>query len=121
MRTRLLVLIAITLTACAHTTQPPAAPQTRSFILGGHNAGTETVLVNGNRRTIDFEYNDRGRGPKTHTEMTTGAHLVTASLHTTGNDYFKASVGETFADGAWSNGAEKGRAPANSNSFFVSM
>jgi len=86
--------------------------------MGGHRAGTETVTTQGNTRTIDFEFNDRGRGPKTHTVMSTDAHSVTASLKTDGNDYFKVPVAETFANGAWSNGAESGNAKAG---FFVSM
>ncbi|HSY50228.1 MAG TPA: hypothetical protein VLC46_15545 [Thermoanaerobaculia bacterium] len=58
MRIRFLGLLALALAACAHTTPP----QTRAFILGGHRAGTETVTTDGNTRTIDFEFNDRGRG-----------------------------------------------------------
>lgn len=86
--------------------------------MGGHRAGTETVTTQGNTRTIDFEFNDRGRGPKTHTVMSTDAHSVTASLKTDGNDYFKVPVVETFANGTWSNGAESGNGKAG---FFVSM
>jgi imidazolonepropionase-like amidohydrolase len=115
MRIRALAFLAFAFASCAHTTPP----QTRAFILGGHRAGTETVTTQGNTRTIDFEFNDRGRGPKTHTVMTTDAHSVTLSLKTDGNDYLKASVAETFADGAWSNGAEKGS--GKGNAFFVSM
>ncbi|MEA2236396.1 MAG: hypothetical protein QOC81_1120 [Thermoanaerobaculia bacterium] len=89
--------------------------------MGGRRAGTETVIVNGATRTIDFEFNDRGRGPKTHTVLTSGANAVTASVHTSGNDYFKVPVDETFADGAWSNGAEKGSAHTATPEFFVSM
>src|SRR3954451_19016927 len=96
------VLSALILAACSHTT----APQTRAFIMGGHRAGTETVITSGSTRTIDFEFNDRGRGPKTHTVMTTDARSITASLKIDGNDYFKVPVTETFANGAWSNGAE---------------
>jgi len=86
--------------------------------MGGNRAGTETVTTQGNTRTIDFEFNDRGRGPKTHTVMSTDAHSVTSSLKTDGNDYFKVPVAETFANGAWSNGAESGNGKAG---FFVSM
>src|SRR5438270_6688585 len=109
------VLLVITLAACAHTTPP----QTRAFILGGHRAGQETVTTSGSTRTVDFEFNDRGRGPKTHTVMTTDAQSITTSLKTVGNDYLKAPVSETFANGAWSNGAEQGSAA--SNAFYVSM
>jgi cytosine/adenosine deaminase-related metal-dependent hydrolase len=132
MRKRLLALLFATFAACAHQTQPPvtslastpptSASQTRVFIMGGHRAGTETVLVDGNTRTVDFEFNDRGRGPKTHSVLTTDAHSITSSLRTNGNDYFKVQVEETFANGAWSNGAENGSAaPAGGPSFFVSM
>jgi hypothetical protein len=116
MRIRILPFLALILAACAHTTPP----QTRAFIMGGHRAGTETVTTRGSTRTIDFEYNDRGRGPKTHTVMTTDAHSVTTSLKTDGNDYFKVPVAETFANGAWSNGAEKGSG-GKGGALFVSM
>src|ERR1043166_3480060 len=115
MRIRVLALLAITLAACAHTTPP----QTRAFILGGHRAGQETVTTNGGTRTVDFEFNDRGRGPKTHTVITTDAKSVTTSLKTDGNDYFKVPVNEPFANGAGWKGAEKGSAA--SNAFYVSM
>jgi Amidohydrolase family len=114
MRIRPLAFLALILAACAHTTPP----QTRAFVMGGHRAGTETVIRSGNMRTIDFEYNDRGRGPKTHTVISTDAHSVTSSLKTEGNDYLKVPVVETFADGAWSNGAESG---SGKSGFFVSM
>jgi len=115
MRKPLAVLFAVTLAACAHTTPP----QTRAFILGGHRAGEEKVTASGDARTIDFEFNDRGRGPKTHTVMTTDADSITTSLKTEGNDYLKVPVNETFANGAWSNGAETGSAA--SKAFYVSM
>jgi imidazolonepropionase-like amidohydrolase len=89
--------------------------------MGGRKAGAETVVVDGPTRTVDFEFNDRGRGPKTHTVLTSGGNAITASLHTRGNDYFKVPVDETFANGAWSNGAEEGSAPASAPAFFVSM
>src|SRR4051812_11500344 len=67
MRIRLLAFLALIvaliagliMAACAHTTPP----QTRAFIMGGHRAGTETVITSGDTRTIGFEFNDRGRGP----------------------------------------------------------
>ena len=80
-----------------------------AVIMAGHPAGAQTVAVDGATRTVDFEFNDRGRGPKTHTVMSPG------SMTTTGVDYYKATVNETFANGKWSNGAESGSvgAPAS--------
>ncbi|MEK6373682.1 MAG: amidohydrolase family protein [Acidobacteriota bacterium] len=85
-----------------------------TVIMAGHPAGAQTVVVNSTKRTIDFDYNDRGRGPKTHTVMTR------RSTKTTGNDYFKAPVSETFAGGKWSNGAESGQSK-DKGAFYVSM
>jgi len=118
MRIQLSAAIALTFVACAHTAPPP---QTWTYILAGHPAGRETVIAQGNTRIIDFEYNDRGRGPKTHTVLTTEGQSVTTSLKTEGNDYLKVPLSETFANDAWANGAEKGNAPAGSKAFFLSM
>src|SRR5262249_47676003 len=85
-----------------------------TVIMAGHPAGSQVVEVNSTKRTIDFEFNDRGRGPKTHTVM------EPSSMTTTGVDYLKAPVNETFAGGKWSNGAESGSS-ANSKALYVSM
>ncbi len=85
-----------------------------TVIMAGHPAGAQTVTVDGATRTIDFDYNDRGRGPKTHTVMSPG------SMTTTGVDYYKAAVDETFANGKWSNGAESGSS-ANGKALYASM
>src|SRR5262245_182539 len=85
-----------------------------TVIMADHPAGTQTVVVEGAKRTIDFDFNDRGRGPKTHTVMTQ------RSIETTGNEYFKAPVSETFEGGKWSNGAETGQSK-NSRGVYVSM
>jgi len=84
--------------ACAHQ------PVTRKYavVMAGHQAGSQTVTVNRTQRTIDYEYNDRGRGPKTHTVLTP------RSIAVTGNDYLKAPVDESFT----SKGAD---------GFYVSM
>src|SRR5262245_65604559 len=85
-----------------------------TVIMSGHPAGSQTVSVEGATRTVDFEFNDRGRGPKTHTVMSPG------SMTNTGVDYYKAPLDETFAGGKWSNGAESG-ASANAKALYASM
>src|SRR5947208_924513 len=85
-----------------------------TVIMAGHPAGAQAVTVEGAKRTVDFEFNDRGRGPKTHTVMSPGA------MTTTGVDYLKAPVNETFANGKWSNGAENGSS-ANAKALYASM
>src|SRR5262245_24391242 len=85
-----------------------------TVIMAGHPAGAQTVTIDGAQRTIDYDFNDRGRGPKTHTVMSAG------SMTTTGVDYYKASVNETFAGGKWANGAENGSS-ADKNAIYASM
>src|ERR1051325_8445243 len=85
-----------------------------TVIMAGHPAGAQSVTVDGATRTVDFDYNDRGRGPKTHTVMSPG------SMTTTGVDYLKSPVNETFANGKWSNGAESGSS-ANGKALYASM
>ena len=85
-----------------------------TVIMAGHPAGAQTVSIDGATRTVDYEFNDRGRGPKTHTVMSPG------SMTTTGVDYYKASIDETFANGKWSNGAESGSS-TNAKAVYASM
>jgi imidazolonepropionase-like amidohydrolase len=67
-------------------------------------------------RVGDFEFNDRGRGPKIHEEIRLGADGVPVSLQVTGHSYMGAPATETFgvADGRarWESTLEQGEAPA---------
>lgn len=60
-------------------------------------AGTQVVTTRGSDVEIDFEFNDRGRGPKLHTTMVVDDRSVPATIKTTGHDYFKAPVTETLS------------------------
>lgn len=129
----LLALLAFT--ACTHVAQqtkpataqvPPttvAPSRTYTMVLVGNIAGKEIVTASGDDRQIDFEYNDRGRGPKTQTITALNAAGIPVALHTTGVDYFKSPVDETLSVASgrahWSNGSETG--DGNANAFFVSM
>jgi hypothetical protein len=90
-----------------------ATQQQRKFtvVMSGHNAGTQVVTTRGNDVTVDYEYNDRGRGPKTHTVMKLD-HALPVSMKTTGNDYLKQKIEEQFTVengvAAWKNTAETG-------------
>src|SRR6266404_5272788 len=61
---------------------------------------------------VFFQFNDRGRGPKTYTTLSLDSAGVPVSEETGGNDYLKDPVHETFAlrDGvaSWKNKAEEG-------------
>ena len=94
-------------------------------MLGANHAGTQVTRVESGRETIEFEFNDRGRGPKTVTEIRLGDHSIPIEEKTTGVDYFKGPVDETFSrDGSaarWQNKAERGERAADRGSFYVSM
>src|SRR5438132_1397218 len=119
------ILVLALLAACAH--QPaPKPPETRTYtmMLGANRAGTQVTHAEDGRLLIDFEFNDRGRGPKTTTEIRIGERLLPVFEKTTGVDYFKGPVDETFtSDGLtsrWSNKAEHGELAAP-GAFYASM
>lgn len=88
-----------------------------------NRAGTQVVTTRGNEAVIDYEFNDRGRGPKTHTLVRFDARGFPWSLETTGNDYYKTEINERFAvaneRATWTNTSEEGSAAAGA--FYSSM
>jgi hypothetical protein len=121
------IVLASAVFACAHQ-QPPIPAQQEStrkyvMIIGANNAGTQTVTTNGYDRTIDFEFNDRGRGPKTHTVITLDERGMPVSEITTGNDYLKAAVEERLhvsgGKAHYENKAEHG--DGDPHAFYASM
>jgi imidazolonepropionase-like amidohydrolase len=72
-----------------------------------------------------FQFNDRGRGPKTTTIMTLGTNGIPSSEITEGNDYLKAEVREEFSveagNARWKNKAEQGGKKITSPTFYVSI
>ncbi|HYR28956.1 MAG TPA: amidohydrolase family protein [Thermoanaerobaculia bacterium] len=118
------VLAVLLLAACA--TQPPQqrdATRRYTVLMSTNPAGTQVVTTRGNEVTIDYEYNDRGRGPKTHTVITVDERGVPLSMTTTGNDYMKQAIEESFSTEAgmarWKNSAEAGEAKADA--IYTSM
>jgi imidazolonepropionase-like amidohydrolase len=118
MQVRRLAAALLLFAACAHQ-----QPRKYIMVMGANHAGTQTVTTRGNERTVDFEYNDRGRGPKTHSVITLDEHGIPIAETTTGNDYLKAPVNErlTGADGKlhYVNTAENGDGSAGA--FYASM
>lgn len=74
---------------------------------------------------VFFQFNDRGRGPKTSTVFTLGHNGNPVAEVIKGNDYLKNDVDEEFSlDGEtahWKNKAEQGTKKATGNAFYVSM
>jgi hypothetical protein len=120
----------LALLSCSHAPPPaasPARPAVRHVaFLAGKRVGAQSTTVRPDGTwVIDYEYNDRGRGPRTHTEMRLDARGLPDSLHTTGVDYFKASAEETLrGEGGvlrWKNKQEQGTSPAGRSGFFLSL
>ena len=72
-----------------------------------------------------FQFNDRGRGPKTYSTYRFDSRGIVTSEETHGNDYMKNPVNETFTlkDGVatWKNQAEDGHESNAAGRFFVGV
>lgn len=105
-RALLSALLLFVAAACAHQQQ-----RRSTILMSGKPAGTQVVTTRGDEVIVDFEYNDRGRGPKTHTVMKLH-DAVPVSMQTTGNDYLKQKIEERFSVengmATWKNTAESG-------------
>jgi hypothetical protein len=123
LRMKRLSLLFLLAAACAHMTRPLADSRHYTMNLGANQAGGMTVTTNGSSSVVDFEFNDRGRGPKSHAVYTLDASGLPADVTITGNDYLKSPVSERFTmkDGVatWKNDAESGS--SRTRGFYISM
>ena len=102
------------------------APVRHTVILSGNRAGVQTATIDADGvREITFEFNDRGRGPKISSRIKVDDAGLPVSVQTTGNDYLKVPVTETFTlqDGVarWKNNAESGDKKLTEPAFYLSM
>jgi hypothetical protein len=96
------------------------ADETRRYdwLTAGEVSGSQVLVIRDDGvRVSDFEFNDRGRGPKIHEELKTGDHGLLVSLQVSGHSYMGASAEERFTvteDGTarWKSTLEEGEAPA---------
>ena len=87
-----------------------SAPVRHSVVTAGRVQGSQVVTTAPDgERVVEFEFNDRGRGPKLTTRIRLGADGLPVSVETAGVDYFKTPVEEHFR-------LESGRAVWNSSS-----
>jgi imidazolonepropionase-like amidohydrolase len=104
----------------------PADANRSSVLMMGTLAGQQAAW-----KTLDgqlhvfFQFNDRGRGPKTTTVFTLGKNGNPVSEVIKGNDYLKTDVDEEFSldreTAHWKNRAEQGSKTMDGNTFYVSM
>jgi imidazolonepropionase-like amidohydrolase len=104
-----------------------AQPENRySFLMMGKPAGAQISKMNSaGFYEYDFEYNDRGRGPKLKTRIRLDGDGIPTSVETVGNDYLKAPVNETFSlkneVANWKNSAENGEKKLTGKAFYITM
>jgi len=99
-----------------------AAERRYDVMMATNPAGTAVVNVEGNVHTVEFSFNDRGRGPKLSSTIVVDENGIPTEITTTGNDYLKTPVDEHFTrkDGVatWKSGADSGH--VKSDGVYVS-
>lgn len=108
-RMPVLLLLALSLAPVLHAEQPSEIRYVMEY--GGQRAGSGVTRVNGSERRYTFEYNDRGRGPRTEERVVVDERGLPMVFEITGHDYWKNPVDERYEleDGkaAWHNASEK--------------
>jgi hypothetical protein len=92
------------------------------WLTAGEVSGAHVLQIRADgTRVADFEFNDRGRGPKIHEELGVASDGTLASVQVSGHSYMGAPAQESFriADGRaiWDSTLERGDAPAGG--FYV--
>lgn len=89
----------------------------------GKKTGHQTVIYDGNRVVMDFEFADRGRGPKIHDEVLLADDYTIITQTVSGHSYMGAQVSERFTlvEGvaSWQSTDEQGSAKPNGSAFYL--
>lgn len=104
----------------------PADANRFSVLIMGTLAGQQVTWKTPDGKVhVFFQFNDRGRGPKTSTVFTLGHNGNPVAEVIKGDDYLKNEVDEEFSlDGEtahWKNKAEQGARKTTGHAFYVSM
>jgi imidazolonepropionase-like amidohydrolase len=105
----------------------PANAVRSTFLMMGNPAGQQAVWKGDDGVThVLFEFNDRGRGPRTVTDYRFDGQNNIVSITTHGHDYLKASSDESFSlsgDGVatWKNRSEDKNRKVSGPSFYLGM
>lgn len=102
------------------------ASRSYDYVSSGIVKGSQqTMRLADGSLDVRFEFNDRGRGPKTRSRLVFDELGFIRSLRTSGYDYFQAAVNERFEAAAgrvrWSNNSEREDRPSASPRFYISM
>jgi imidazolonepropionase-like amidohydrolase len=104
----------------------PATAERYSMLLMGTLAGQQAVwTASDGTLHIFFQFNDRGRGPKTTSVLKLGANGIPVSESVTGNDYLKSPVDENYSlesgTARWKNTAEQGEKKIAAPAFYLAL
>ncbi|HKI05521.1 MAG TPA: amidohydrolase family protein [Thermoanaerobaculia bacterium] len=128
-KSRVFVLAALAPLILAHAS-PAATPAPKEvrygFLSSGNPAGEAVTRFEANgERVYTFEFNDRGRGPKTSTRVRLDDKGFPVLVETTGHDYWKSPVEERFERKqgrlVWKNASETEDRPAGEAAFYLSL
>ncbi|MGA7287575.1 MAG: amidohydrolase family protein [Terriglobales bacterium] len=104
----------------------PATADHYSMLLMGTLAGQQAVwTASDGTLHIFFQFNDRGRGPKTTSVLKLGANGIPVSETVTGNDYLKSPVDENYSlesgTARWTNTAEQGEKKISAPAVYLAL
>jgi imidazolonepropionase-like amidohydrolase len=131
-----IILLPILLASLLWSEQPSAVPplpadipptaDRYSFLLMGNLAGQQAVWsASDGTLHIFFQFNDRGRGPKTTSILKLDANGIPISEVITGNDYLKSPVAENYSlkDGTarWKNDDEQGDKKISAPAYYAPL
>jgi imidazolonepropionase-like amidohydrolase len=123
MSSKAALFFAVVFVACSSNAAPPSKTFRSTVLMSTSKAGTQVVTTHGETLVIDYEYTDRGRGPKTHTVIRLAPNGMPLSIEISGNNYSNVPIEEAFfVDGKtarWKNTSESGSAPAGA--IYASM
>jgi imidazolonepropionase-like amidohydrolase len=101
----------------------PSTADRYSFLLMGNLAGQEAAwTASDGTLHVFFQFNDRGRGPKTTSVLKLDTNGVPVSEVITGNDYLKSPVSEYYSLDAgtarWKNDDEQGEKKISAPAYY---
>jgi imidazolonepropionase-like amidohydrolase len=104
----------------------PASAERYSVRIMGNLAGQQAVWTAPDGALhMFYQFNDRGRGPKTTSVLTLDAKGVPIAETVNGNDYLKSPVTEDYSLKAgvarWKNDSEQGEKKVNGSAIYVSI
>ncbi|MGH9440972.1 MAG: amidohydrolase family protein [Thermoanaerobaculia bacterium] len=120
------IFAVVVLSALVSPVQAASRKTEYSVLMMEQPAGTETATsLPGGQWTIEFEFNDRGRGPKLTSRLRLDESGIPTGVGISGVNYLKVPVDEKFGISAgrarWKSASESGEKPADPKAFYLSL